>query len=316
MYIADNGNSRIRKVTPAGIISTVAGGANGSLVNGAPATSVSLNRASSIISDSGGNIYFVTSTGFLLFPVICKITPGLSAPTLTSGGFLNAADYTQAFAPGMIISAFGGSMASSNSSATGFPLPTVVNGASIEVNGEPIPLFFVSPNQINGQLPFGISGQVKVVIRNAAGVTTPQTITVLPTAPRLFTKTQDGKGEAVVFHSTDFSLVTSTSPARSNETVIIFLTGLGTVSPAVAAGQPGGDNGQFGPLNQLSEGSVKVAIGGLQGTVLFAGLAPGFVGLYQVNLKLPPIPSALGASLVVSTRDGGSQSGVTMRCAP
>ena len=93
-----------------------------------------------------------------------------AAPTITSGGVVNAADYTPAFAPGMNIAVFGDSLASKVSSAAGAPLPTVLDGTSVEVNGQAIPLFFVSPKQINAQMPFSVSGQVQVRVRTAVGV--------------------------------------------------------------------------------------------------------------------------------------------------
>jgi uncharacterized protein (TIGR03437 family) len=235
-----------------------------------------------------------------------------AAPTITPGGVVNAADYTPAVAPGMNIAVFGNSLASASgaSIAIGTPLPTVLDGTSVEMNGQAIPLFFVSPTQINAQMPFGVSGQVQVRVRTAAGVSAPATVTVTASAPRLFTKTMDGKGEPILVHNTDWSLVSAASPARPGEYVILFLTGLGAVSPAIAAGQAGGDNGQNGPLNQLPAGAVTVVFGGKPVAILFAGLAPGWVGLYQINLQVPADMVRGTFAVVASTKDGWSQPGV------
>jgi formylglycine-generating enzyme required for sulfatase activity len=120
----------------------------------------------------------------------------------------------------------------------------------------------------------------------------------------------DGKGEPILVHNADWSLVSSASPVRPSEYLILFLTGLGEVSPSVPAGQAGGDGGNNGPLNQLPAGTVTVTFGGKQAGILFAGLAPGFVGLYQINLQVPADLARGASSLVASTKDGASQAGV------
>jgi uncharacterized protein (TIGR03437 family) len=233
-----------------------------------------------------------------------------AAPTITPGGVVNAADYTAAVAPGMLIAVFGDSMASKVSSAAGTPLPTALDGTSVEVDGQAIPLFFVSAKQINAQMPFGVSGQVQVRVRTAVSLSSPATVTVVASAPRLFTKTMDGKGEPILVHNADWSLVSTASPARPGEYLILFLTGLGAVNPVIPAGQAGGDNDKYGPLNQLPSGAVTVAFGGKQTAILFAGLAPGWVGLYQINLQTPADMPRGSFALVASTKDGASQTGV------
>jgi uncharacterized protein (TIGR03437 family) len=232
-------------------------------------------------------------------------------PAISTNGVVNAADFTAAVAPGMVVSVFGTNLASGTVSAAAVPLPTTLSGTSVEVNGQAMPLFFVSPNQVNAQMPFGISGSVQVTVRTAAGVSAPAAANLGASAPRLFTKTMDGKGEPILVHSADWTLVSAASPARAGEYVILFLTGLGAVTPAISAGQPGGDNGRYGPLNQLPSGAATVTFGGKPAPISFAGLAPGFVGLYQINFQTPSdIPTGT-FPLTVSTRDGASQAGVT-----
>jgi uncharacterized protein (TIGR03437 family) len=233
-----------------------------------------------------------------------------AAPTITPGGVVNAADYTPAVAPGMLVAVFGDSMASKVSSVAATPLPTALDGTSVEVNGQAIPLFFVSPKQINAQMPFGITGQVQVRVRTAVGLSTPATVTVVESAPRLFTKTMDGKGEPVLLHNADWSLISAASPARPGEYLILFLTGLGAVSPTIPAGQAGGDNDKYGPLNQVLPGAVTITLGDKQAAILFAGLAPGWVGLYQINLQVPADMFRGTYPLLTRTKDGASQSGV------
>lgn len=235
------------------------------------------------------------------------------AQTIAAGGVVNAADYTAAVAPGSLIAVFGSGLAASTSSASITPLPTSIAGTSVEVNGQAIPLFFVSAGQVNGQMPFGLSGTVAVRVRTAAGLSPAVNLAVSPSAPRLFTKTMDGKGDPILVHGADWSMVTAASPAQPGEFLILFLTGLGAVSPAIPAGAPGGDNAANGPLNQIAAGAATVTFGGKPATVVFAGLAPGFAGLYQINFQVPE--AATGGTVVVATRDGAT-SDTTALAAP
>lgn len=238
-----------------------------------------------------------------LLLLVLPAAPAL-AQAIAAGGVVNAADYTPAVAPGSLIAVFGSGLAASTASAATVPLPTAIAGTSVEVNGQPIPLFFVSAGQVNGQMPFGVSGTVAVRVRTAAGVSPAVNLAVSPTAPRLFTRTMDGKGDPILVHATDWSMVTAAAPAVPGEFLILFLTGLGAVTPPIAAGTPGGDNAANGPLNQVPAGSATVTFGGGAATVLFAGLAPGFAGLYQINFQVPD--GASGGTVSVSTRDGST----------
>ena len=246
-----------------------------------------------------------------LFLLSFASLPAAAQPIV--GGVVNAADYTAAVAPGSLIAVFGSGLAASTSSASTTPLPTSIERTSVEVNGQAIPLFFVSAGQINGQLPFGLSGTVAVRVRTALGLSPAVNLAVSPSAPRLFTKTMDGKGDPILVHGADWSMVTAASPAQAGEFLILFLTGLGAVSPAIPAGTPGGDNAANGPLNQVAAGAVTVTFGGKAATVVFAGLAPGFAGLYQINFQVPE--AATGGTVVVATRDGAT-SDTTALAAP
>ncbi len=230
-----------------------------------------------------------------------------SAPTIDPGGVVSAADYTTAIAPGAIVAIYGKNLSTNIVSASSIPLPTSLDGTTVEVNGQAVPLFFVSPGQVNAQMPFGISGQADVRVRTGAGLSGAQAVTLVARAPRVFTTAMDGKGAAILCHGADWSVVSADRPALPDEGLGLFLTGLGAVEPQIAAGQPGGDGGALGPLNQLPAGAVKVTIGGLPGEIFFAGLTPTLVGLYQINFKVPLGIAAGNYAVVVTTADGVSQ---------
>jgi uncharacterized protein (TIGR03437 family) len=221
-----------------------------------------------------------------------EATPAGNRPVFNAGGVLNGADYTAEIAPGMMVSIFGQNLAPRTATARAIPLPQELEGVSVEVT-EPgktavrTPLYFVSPGQINLQMPFGITASsVEVRVRTAAGRSDPARVAIVPRAPRLFTRTLGGRGEAIALH-VNYRLVGEGDPVEQGGYLILYATGLSEVRPQAIAGNPGGDGGRWGPLNEVTE-PVRVTAGGKPATVLFAGLAPGMAGVYQINLQLAP----------------------------
>jgi uncharacterized protein (TIGR03437 family) len=238
-------------------------------------------------------------------------------PAINLGGVVSAADYSPNLAPGGIFSLFGSNLASATQQAASIPLPATLEGVSVEVlDGARVlnaPLFFISAGQINAQMPFDIaSSSVQVRVRTDAGQSSPQVANILPRAPRLFTKTLDGRGEAILVHA-NYTLVSAAAPASPAEVVVLYLTGLGMVSPPISAGQAGGDGGTGGPLNYVNE-DVAVTVDGRPAKVSFAGLAPYFVGLYQINFQVPEATAAGMPAIVVRAAQQESQAGVTFAC--
>ena len=136
------------------------------------------------------------------------------------------------------------------------------------------------------------------------GSTTSNAVTVplAPTAPGMFSSGQNGTGAGAIRHA-DFSLVNAASPAMGGETVLIYLTGMGAVTTAVTDGV-----GATAADNTVSVPTVLV--GGLQGTVIYSGLAPGFPGLYQMNVALPAFRPGQGTlPLAISTSNALPRSG-------
>ena len=179
--------------------------------------------------------------------------------------------------------------------------------------GNPTPLFFVSPGQINFQVPFlGITGtsQQQITITNGTQSTT-ITVTLRPYAPALFTTNTQGSGQASTVIAGSATLAAPSGafpgsrPARAGEFLSIYCTGLGDVS-----NRPG--LGSASPSNPLAQTLVQptVTIGGVNAQVLFSGLAPGFVGLYQVNVKVPDA-APTGAAVPLILTIGGVPSNTT-----
>ena len=226
---------------------------------------------------------------------------GVRPPTVTPTstvwinpvGILNAANFTpitNAYAPGEIVSLYGTFGVSSQSDQL-LPVPTELGGVKVLVNGTAAPVLFVSSGQINAIIPYEASGDYfatfQVVVNGAQSNSV--TVYVDNSAPGLFTLDESGIGAAAILH-TNGNRVTDSDPAKPGETVELFMNGLGTVTPPV-------DDGAAGPSQPLSysdefnAGDVLLFLDDgtnfPQVNVPFAGLAPGFAGLYQVNFTLP-----------------------------
>jgi uncharacterized protein (TIGR03437 family) len=178
------------------------------------------------------------------------------------------------------VSIFGANLASGTAIAASLPLPTTLSQTTVQIGGVTVPLYFVSPTQINAQIPFEISGSAAVVVTTAEGTSLPTTIAVNPTAPGIFTATGNGRGSTLIFDAT-FTLITQ--PPSPGSILILYADGLGQTSPSATTGYGGASSEPFNRVQQVPD----VYIGDNKADVLFAGLAPGFSGLYQLNVQAP-----------------------------
>lgn len=209
--------------------------------------------------------------------------PLAAQPTIDA--VVNGASFKALLAPGGIVSIFGQNLSPETTAAETVPLPTSMSGASVSVNGIVAPLYFVSPEQVNAQIPFEASGgRASFTVTTPAGVSAEFVTLLQPTAPGIFTASGDGQGPPLLLDA-DFSVATNLS---AGERGIFYATGLGPVTPAGMTGQGGST---MGPLNWLAE-SLEIYISGRPAAVEFAGLAPGLVGVYQVNFIVPDSPNS------------------------
>jgi uncharacterized protein (TIGR03437 family) len=224
-----------------------------------------------------------------------------SAPTLAANGVTLPFNSQTggALAPGAIVTINGSNFATTSFQAASSPLPTSQNGTSVTIGGVSAPLFSVSPGQISAQIPFELapSGQYQVVVQNNGAQSAAQTIQLAAGAPGL---AANADGTVIAEHWEDFSLVTSAAPASPGDYLVLYLVGMGQTDNVVADGAPT-------PLSPLSRVTTQptVTIGGVNAPVLFAGLCPGWVGLYQVNVQVPSVPAS-GSLPIVVTQGGVS----------
>jgi uncharacterized protein (TIGR03437 family) len=224
---------------------------------------------------------------------------GIHAPSFTPSstvwidpiGITNAANYTpitNAYAPGELVTLYGNFGVSSKVDSA-LPIPTTLGGVQVLVNGQAAPVYAVSQSQISALIPYEVSGELfatfQVVVNGAKSNLV--TVYVDNSAPGIYTLTQSGTGAGAILHS-DYSEVSSSSPAQPGETVLMFLTGLGPVTPqvadgAAAPGSPLSNSVEAADILVFLDDGVNFALA----TVSFAGLTPGVAGLYQVNFTLP-----------------------------
>jgi uncharacterized protein (TIGR03437 family) len=248
------------------------------------------------------------------------------APFLPRDSIVNAASLAPSSipSPGSIVSLFGSNFASTLRVAESAVLPTSLDGVSVTFNGVPAPLYFVAPGQINAQVPFEISGSnAEVRVRNAQGESEVRSLVLSVVSPALYTLNQSGGGQAIAVFANSATLAaprgaTSDSrPARAGDVLTLYANGLGAVTPSIASGvnSCGGACRTDGANLQIRRvvTAPAISIGGTRipdQNVLFAGLAPEFVGLYQINVLLPSglpvgsaVPIVLGQGSVASRAD-------------
>lgn len=253
---------------------------------------------------------------------VVKLHPMGEPPFFTRESITNAASFGPGLVePGGLTSIFGTGLTGVSGivQAPGYSLPIELGGVQVKINGIPVPLLSISGTeagqQINLQVPFEAAGQALDVVeisQNGLTAWVPQ-VDVRSTAPRLFTL--DGVRGAIQ-HGSDYSLVTPESPAEVGEIVILYGTGLGPVAPPVASGTPTPSS------VSTTTSTPAVTVGGQPATVLFSGLTPGLIGVYQINVRVPPNVAGGDEDVLVSfpaytvccTGAGSAVTTTTVRC--
>jgi minor extracellular serine protease Vpr len=174
-------------------------------------------------------------------------------------------------------------------SATSKPLPVQLVDTTLVMAGRALPLYYVSDTQVNAQVPFEIepNATYQLVVTRGNTISLPVGVDVAATQPAVFTDTTVAPNQGVIFvvrTGMQFEAKPAT-PASPGDVIMMFCAGLGAVNPTIASGVPA--NGEPTTI------TPTVTIGGLNAAVNFSGLAPGFVGLYQINAFVPKgVPSA------------------------
>jgi uncharacterized protein (TIGR03437 family) len=281
LYIADTGNHRIRLVTADGVIHTIAGiGGPGFSGDSGPALSAQLNLPAGLTLDGSGALYIADSGNQRvrrLVPDALMVPPDpiVPPPALTVVNALSG--QTGPVAPGEIVSVFGAGLGPEsgvpgNLESTGL-LANLVAGVEVRFDNVPVPLFYVQNQQINAQAPYTLAGasathiEVRVQGESAGSIDLP----VSPASPALLP----------VILNPDGSTNGEAAPVAAGAILTLYATGEGLNDGSNIAGRPAGV-----PLAHPLL-PVVLTVAGIPMDVLFAGSAPGQIGVMQINVRIP-----------------------------
>lgn len=303
-------------------------GANAEILfNGLPLSSQTITGGLSAmipggeLSSAGAYVVRVRlATGALTNARALALTSVVAPQTAVT---VEAASYSPTVAPGEIVALFGNDLVAGNgiAVANSLPLPRSLQSVSVYVNGIASPLYFTAGTQINYQIPYSTaSGAASIVVLRDDGVASYGTVNVSAASPALFSADASGKGQAAAQNS-DFSrngdpaTEPQTKRARKGDYVVLYGTGAGAQFVNASNNQPltikDGEAATSSPL--AATASLPTAtVGGKPATVYFSGLAPGFVGLWQLNVQIPTdAPSGTSVEVVV-TFNGKTANRVTI----
>jgi uncharacterized protein (TIGR03437 family) len=240
------------------------------------------------------------TTGYLTMTGPHAITAYTAAvPFIAPAGIMSAAGATPdgTMAPGSVISIYGQSLAPGLQVATTNPLPQTLGNVTVTIGSYILPLLFVSPAQINAQLPSElVAGSYTLLVQQTGQADVSGQLTVSRDAPGVFTQTNAQQLPLVLALHQDGTMVTFDSPAIHGETISLYGTGFGPYTTTIV-------DGFFVPAtppNSVAD-SVMLNVGALTETPVFAGAAPGMVGMTLVQLKITDdIPSGTTVNLVVT----------------
>jgi len=231
--------------------------------------------------------------------------PPVSGPGvfLNPQRIFNAANLAPAgnpIAPGEYVALFGSNLAAKTQTASP-PYPMTLQEVSVLIDGAAAPLYYVSPGMISVLVPYRTAGTTAtIVVNNNGAMSNAVEVPVAATAPGVFSQAANGIGPGIIQH-TNLTPVNAASRAKRGETVLVYLSGPGAVSPPVTDGTSASAHSASAVI-----APVSVLIGGLPAMVSAASLAPGVPGLYVVGVVVPPDLNVTAAGpfpLAVETPD-------------
>jgi uncharacterized protein (TIGR03437 family) len=198
-------------------------------------------------------------------------------PSFTASGVVNGASFKPGISPGALASIFGTNLAAKEATATALPLPTTLGGMQVTFDGHAAPLWYVNPTQINLEVPceLGSPADVRVQVTRDGVQSGVVMVHIDPDSPGAFMWGTYG----ITTHA-DYRLATPQDPLRPLEPGILWATGLGITNPCCKSGEPAS-------VGMEAYYPISLRIDGMEAQILWAGLSPGSVGLYQVNFITP-----------------------------
>jgi uncharacterized protein (TIGR03437 family) len=255
-------------------------------------------------SDSlpGGNLS-VAFQGFAppLTPVSTEVIGSVtkaSLPAIATNGVINSfiASRGLPIAPGAVVQIFGSGLASGTAFGTiaNGRLSTAIAGASVKIGGMDAPIAYANPTQINLQVPAELQAnrQYQVIVNTGGVYSKPEPINIAAVQPVIAATFPDGR---IIAQDVNYNLINAQNPAHAGDVITLYLTGMGATNPPVPTGM-------LAPTSPLATTTVQpqVSIDTASADILFSGLTPGGVGLYQINIRIPAGIRTGDLQLVVS----------------
>ena len=296
VYISDMGNHRVRRIDASGVIDTIAG--DGLPVrgpDGVPSRSSSLTHPTGLAIDPAGDVLVVDWGNYVVRRIVFS-----GAPVIKSDGLQNSASYAQPVAKGSLFTLYGENLAAGELKAEEAPWPAELGGTRVFVNGQAAPLGLVSGRQINAQLPYSIdAGEAVVEVVTEKGRSGVEFLTAAEAAIGIFV--YSGSRRAIALNQ-DGSVNGAENAEGRGRAVKVLVTGIGPVSPEIASGEAAPPD-----VDHRAAVDASAMLGGIDATVLYLGLVPGFVGLAHAEVLIPEdAPAAVEVELVIRTGDVSS----------
>jgi len=325
VYFSDTGNEVIREVTAAGVISTIAGNQGiGNAGDGGPAGAASLDTPIAIALTSTGLIYIANSSNGYQDSEIRLLTPSTGAlPVINNNGVVSVDSTFPIISPNSWITIYGTNLASTTATWNGttYPIPTKLGGVAVTIDSLPANLWYVSPTQINAQVPndpVNVGTVVPISVSTAGGTAT-ASISLGVVAPSfnlfsskypaavVFTSGPGNSGQGFDYIGPSGAFSFPSRPVMPGEVVVLYGTGFGPTNPVVPAGQAySGSGAPLGTLPTINIGSSTAV------TINFGGVvAPG---LYQFNVVVPTVNAGdnlLQAAFPVGNTSTGTSTNYT-----
>ncbi len=304
VFFADKLDHRVRMVSSGTITSIAGNGTLGSSGDGGAATSAQLNSPTGVAVDSYGRVYIADGANGYHSSVRMLTPTGPAVPSIKSGGVVSAGAFGgfSTVAPGSWIEIYGANLAVDSrqwagSDFTGVNAPTALDGTFVTIGGQRAFVDYISPGQVNAQVPSNVAtGAQPVIVNTAAGASSPASIAVAQQEPGLLAPASfivGGKQYLVGLFSDGATYVlppgaiagVPSRRAQPGDIITLYGVGFGAVTPNIPAGQV------VQQANTLNA-PFHVFFGATEAAVQYDGLAPSAVGLYQFNVVVPNVASS------------------------
>ncbi|GAB4359733.1 MAG: hypothetical protein OHK0021_03910 [Bryobacter sp.] len=276
IFFEDASNRVIRVIRPDGRIFSITSPSGRSTFSNpsGEAAETSFFSIVRIEAEPSGSLLVATSSEVFRFTRL-----PFNAPQLQSGAVVNAASNTPSLSPGALATVYGANLSLETRAADFAPLPTVLGGAEVLINGRAVPVVFASPGQVNFQIPSNLApGPARLQARVDGQTSTEINIQITAASPGIFVY---GNNRAVA-QNQDGAVNGESTPEASGRFAVLYFTGVGPLDNPVP-------DGALSPASPLSRAAspFEIRVGGQVANVLFVGLTPGFVGLGQANFQVP-----------------------------